>query len=312
MQRSIRETFYKPLLDLVAFANGLHRKHFIPTQIQASSLLSIKTGGCPEDCSYCPQSAHFATGVKKASLLSRESVVSAALEARRSGASRFCLGAAWREVRDGPQFDEVIEMVRAVRETGLEVCCTLGMLNESQAMRLKDAGLYAYNHNIDTSRQFYSSIVQTRTYDDRLKTIENVRRAGLTVCTGGILGMGESEDDRIEFIEQLISFDPQPESITINVLVPFPGTPLEKQVPISSLDVARVISTLRIFAPTSMIRLSAGRLEMSDEAQFLCFLSGANSVFIGNKLLTSENPSLSDDQKLLRKLGYEFLGDLNG
>jgi biotin synthase len=216
------------------------------------------------------------------------------------------MGAAWRQVREGAEFDQVIELVAAVNDIGMEVCCTLGMLSEKQATRLKEAGLYAYNHNIDTSREHYSRIIQTRTYDDRLNTIANVRAAGLTVCTGGILGMGESENDRISFIHQLASFDPQPESITVNTLVPFDGTPLEKSEPISPLAVVRVVATLRIVAPHSMIRLSAGRLGMSEEAQFLCFLAGANSIFLGEKLLTSPNPATHQDQGLMEKLGYHF------
>lgn len=303
---TLSEIFYRPLFDLVTQANQIHRVRFPQGRIQASSLLSIKTGGCPENCSYCPQSSHHATKVNKIPLLNRQTVVESALKAKSAGASRFCMGAAWREIKDGPQFDEVIEMVKAVKDYGLEVCCTLGMLNETQARRLKNAGLYAYNHNIDTSRNFYSKIIQTRTYDDRIKTIENVRLAGLTVCTGGILGMGESVQDRIEFIAQLASFDPPPESVTINTLVPFSGTPLENQTPISPLEVLRVIATLRIVMPTSMIRLSAGRLAMSDEAQFLCFLAGANSIFMGDKLLTSPNPNENQDRSLLEKLGYQL------
>jgi biotin synthase len=302
----IEEIFNRPLLDLVNQAHLIHRQNFKPNQIQASSLLSIKTGGCPENCSYCPQSAHYSTGVEKTKLMVKTAVVSAALDAKAMGATRFCMGAAWRSVRDGKEFDEVIELVKGVKEAGLEVCCTLGMLNLEQAKRLKDAGLYAYNHNIDTSRNFYSKLIQTRSYDDRLQTIMNVRKAGLTVCTGGILGMGETAEDRIAFIHQLASFDPQPESITVNTLVPFEGTPLENQASISPLEVVRVVATVRMVAPTSMIRLSAGRLSMSEESQFLCFLSGANSIFIGDKLLTSPNPETPQDKSLISKLGYRF------
>jgi biotin synthase len=295
-----------PLFQLVSKANAVHEKHFKPGEIQGSSLLSIKTGGCPENCSYCPQSAHYKTGVEKVPMMETESILESARKAKAAGATRFCMGAAWREVKDGPQFDSVLDAVRAVRETGLEVCCTLGMVTKEQAVRLKDAGLYAYNHNLDTSRNFYGSIVQTRTYDDRLETIENVRGAGLTVCTGGILGLGESEQDRIEFIHQLVSIEPVPESLTINTLVPLQGTPLEKQSSVSALDVARVVATLRILAPTSKIRLSAGRLSMSDEGQFLCYLAGANSIFLGDKLLTSPNPSSEVDAGLLGRLGYQL------
>ncbi|HEY8270007.1 MAG TPA: biotin synthase BioB [Pseudobdellovibrionaceae bacterium] len=302
----IQEVFERPLLELVTKAHSIHRERFKADEIQASSLLSIKTGGCPENCSYCPQSAHYSTGVEKTKLLNKETVVSAALAARALGASRFCMGAAWRNVKDGSEFDEVLELVKAVKHLGFEVCCTLGMLNQMQATRLKEAGLYAYNHNIDTSRNFYTKIIQTRTYEDRLKTIDNVRSAGLTVCTGGILGMGESSEDRVAFIHQLASFKPLPESITINTLVPFGGTPLANQDSLSPLEIVRMVATLRIVAPSSMIRLSAGRLSLSEEAQFLCFMAGVNSIFIGDKLLTSPNPQAVQDQDLLRKLGYSL------
>lgn len=302
----IESVFNQPLFNLIDSAREHIHREFPNEEIQAASLLSIKTGGCPENCSYCPQSAHYSTGVKKTKLLEKHSVLEAAESAKKLGATRFCMGAAWRNVKDGSEFDQVIDLVKEVNHLGLEVCCTLGMLSQSQAKRLKDAGLHAYNHNIDSSRDFYSKIIQTRNYDDRLNTIKNVRAAGLTVCTGGILGMGESELDRIEFIHQLVNLDPQPESITINTLVPFEGTPLENQTQISPLDVVRVIATLRVFAPKSMIRLSAGRLAMSEETQFLCFLSGANSIFIGDKLLTSPNPNSGTDHTLIKKLGYKL------
>ena len=304
--QTVRAVYELPLFRLMTLASQAHQTHFRENDIQASSLLSIKTGGCPENCSYCPQSAHYPSELKKTSLMPLTEVVGAAIKAKATGASRFCMGAAWRDIKNGQQFDEVLQMVASVKELGLEVCCTLGMLNEKQAFRLKEAGLFAYNHNIDSSRNFYSKIIQTRTFDDRLRTIKNVRAAGLTVCTGGILGMGETDEDRIQFIEQLISLSPLPESITVNMLVPFSGTPLENQTPISPLEVIRVIGTIRIFAPQSMIRLSAGRMSMSEEAQFLCFLAGANSIFLGEKLLTSPNPEAHQDLALLNKLGYKL------
>jgi biotin synthase len=304
-REEVQNIFTGKLFSLVGRANEIHRTSFPEGQVQLSSLLSIKTGGCPENCSYCPQSAHFETGVKRQKLLSKDVVRDAALQAKEKGATRFCMGAAWREVREGPEFDQVVELVREVKTLGLEVCCTLGMLNEAQATRLKDAGLYAYNHNIDSSRNFYSKIISTRTYDDRLRTIQNVRSAGLTVCTGGIIGMGETEDDRIDFLCQLASFDPPPESITINSLISIPGTPLGDQKPATALELVRVIATARILMPKSMIRLSAGRKGLSDEGQFLCFLAGANSIFLGDKLLTSSNPSIEEDYALLNETGID-------
>lgn len=306
MQRShVEEIFKTPLIQLVSQAHSVHEKNFDPLQVQTSTLLSIKTGGCPEDCSYCPQSAHYKTGVKREALLALDETLEAAGRAKASGATRFCMGAAWREVKDGPEFDRVLEMVSEVRGLGLEVCCTLGMLNENQAQRLKDAGLYAYNHNIDSSKEFYEKIISTRKYQERLDTIQHVRNAGLTVCTGGILGMGESEEDRISFLHQLATFDPQPESVTINALVPIPGTPLGEAKPIEALDLARVIAAARILMPHSMIRLSAGRTNLSKEGQFLCFFAGANSVFLGEKLLTSPNPDTESDMTMFKELGLK-------
>jgi biotin synthase len=301
----VKQVFHRELFDLVDEARRLHADHFPPGQVQLSSLLSIKTGGCPENCAYCPQSAHYKTGVRRERLMPLDEVRKAALEAKGNGATRFCMGAAWREVKDGPEFLEVLAMVREVKRQGLEVCCTLGMLSEAQAAQLKEAGLYAYNHNIDSSRNFYSKIISTRTYDDRLSTIANVRRAGLTVCTGGIIGMGETEDDRIDFLHQLQSLEPHPESVTINALIPVAGTPLGDQEKVSALELARVIASARILMPKSMIRLSAGRKAMTEEGQFLCFLAGANSIFLGDKLLTSTNPSLEQDRGLFEKTGMK-------
>lgn len=303
----VKEIFQQDLTTLLEESHKTHIENFPTRTIQASSLLSIKTGGCPENCSYCPQSAHYKTEVKATKLLDKKIVQEEALKAKAMGASRFCMGAAWREVRDGAEFDSVLELVSLVKESGLEICCTLGMISENQAQRLKLAGLDAYNHNIDTSKEFYSKIIQTRTFEDRLDTIQNVRDAGITVCTGGILGLGESEEDRISFIHQLVSLNPQPESITVNTLIPFEGTPLENQSIVSPLDILRVIATLRITSPNSWIRLSAGRLQMEDSTQFLCFYAGANSIFLGDKLLTSPNPSLTSDNELIKKFGYTFL-----
>ena len=303
--KQVEELYHLPLGELLYKAHGQHIKNFHAEKIQTSQLLSIKTGACPENCSYCPQSAHYKTDVKKEKLMELKEVVVAARSAKQKGATRFCMGAAWREIKDGPQFDKVLEMVSAVNDLGLEVCCTLGMLNKEQAHRLKQAGLYAYNHNIDCSENFYPNIITTRKYKDRIQTIQNVREAGITVCTGGILGMGETHQDRIEFLHTLASFDPQPESVTINKLIPIPGTPLENQKPVPALEVVRVIAAARLIMPASMIRLSAGRVGMSESDQFLCFFAGANSVFIGDKLLTSDNPALTKDEDLFKKLNLK-------
>ncbi len=300
----VAEIYGQAMPHLLHQAHEIHRMHFKPESVQLSQLLSIKTGGCPENCSYCPQSAHYETGLKKEKLMPRLQVVEEARKAKANGATRFCMGAAWREVKDGPDFDQVVEMVRDVRKLDMEVCCTLGMLNESQAARLKDAGLYAYNHNIDSSREFYSKIISTRTYDDRLETIANVRKAGITVCTGGIIGMGETDDDRVDFLLQLASFDPHPESVTINALIPVSGTPLEESKSATAMELARVIATARVLMPKAMIRLSAGRKGLTPEGHFLCFYAGANSIFLGEKLLTSTNPTLDTDRAFFQSSGY--------
>ena len=299
----VQSIYQLPIMELLYTAHKTHRKHFNPNKIQTSMLLSIKTGGCPENCSYCPQSAHHQTGLKKETLMNLGQVVSAAKKAKSKGATRFCMGAAWRQVIDGPLFDRVLEMVSAVQKMDMEVCCTLGMLSKSQAKKLKKAGLYAYNHNIDCSENFYPNIITTRKYEDRIQTIHNVREAGITVCTGGILGMGETAQDRIEFLHQLAIFDPQPESVTINKLIPIPGTPLAQQKPVPTMEVVRVIATARLIMPQAMIRLSAGRTGMTESDQFLCFFAGANSIFIGDKLLTSSNPDLPKDKKMFEQLG---------
>jgi biotin synthase len=292
-----------PLLDLVHRAQSVHREHFGDNKVQLCSLLSVKTGGCPEDCAYCPQAARYHTGVQAEPLMELEDVLAAARTARAAGATRFCMGAAWREVKDGPQFDRVLEMVRGVKRLGMEACCTLGMLSEEQAWRLKEAGLDAYNHNLDTSREKYGDIITTRVYEDRLRTLERVRRAGIGVCCGGILGMGESVDDRCEMLRTLAAQDPHPESVPINMLVPIAGTPLAGAPPVSTLEMVRAIATARILMPRAMVRLSAGRQKMSEEAQLLCMMAGANSVFFGEKLLTTGNPEYAQDMALFEAAG---------
>jgi biotin synthase len=292
-----------PLLDLVHRAQTVHRAHFGDNKVQLCSLLSVKTGGCPEDCAYCPQAARYHTGVQAEPLMEVAEVLASAGEARAAGATRFCMGAAWREVKDGPQFDRVLEMVRGVKRLGMEACCTLGMLTEEQARRLKDAGLDAYNHNLDTSREKYGDIISTRAYDDRLRTLQHVRRAGIGVCCGGILGMGESLDDRCRMLQTLAAQDPHPESVPINMLVPVQGTPLAGRPPVGTLEMVRAIATARILMPRAMVRLSAGRQQMSEEAQLLCMMAGANSVFFGEKLLTTGNPAYAQDMALFEAAG---------
>jgi biotin synthase len=292
-----------PLTELLFRAQSVHRQHHKADEVQLCTLLSVKTGGCAEDCAYCPQSAHYETPVSVEKSLEVAEVLDAAAKARASGATRFCMGAAWREVKDGPAFDNVLEMVRGVRSLGMEACVTLGMLNDDQARRLKEAGLTAYNHNLDTSRQHYKSIITTRTYDDRLATLERVRQAGITICSGGIIGMGESIDDRCEMLRTLASLEPQPESVPINTLVATEGTPLANMAPVEPLELVRMIATARILMPRARVRLSAGRLSLSREAQLLCFFAGANSIFYGERLLTTGNPDVSEDQALLAAAG---------
>ncbi len=300
-----------PLNDLLYRAQGVHRQYHSASQVQLCSLLSIKTGGCPEDCGYCPQSAHYDTGVDKEALMDVGEVLEAARKARDAGASRFCMGAAWREVRDGRQFDSVCEMVRGVTDLGMEACVTLGMLTAGQARRLKDAGLVAYNHNLDTSREYYDKIITTRTYDDRLDTLRNVRDAGITVCCGGIIGMGEAVSDRCAMLVELANQPVHPESVPINALVAVEGTPLAGRKPVRPFELVRMIATARILMPTSIVRLSAGRSSLSDEAQALCFLAGANSVFFGEKLLTTGNPDCEHDRELLAEIGASPLVPAN-
>ncbi len=288
--------------DLLFEAHQVHRSCFPSDEVQISTLLSIKTGGCPEDCKYCPQSVRFNTELEREPLLPLEQVMEAARQARDSGASRFCMGAAWRRPRD-KDLDQVIEMVRGVRELGLETCMTLGMLTGEQARRLGDAGLDYYNHNLDTSPEYYTEIISTRTYEDRLETLEHVREAGMNVCCGGIIGMGETRDDRVGLLMQLANLPEHPESVPINNLVQVAGTPLDGIDAISSLDFIRTIAVARIMMPYSVVRLSAGRMEMSDEMQAMCFFAGANSIFYGDTLLTTDNPLAARDRALLEKLG---------
>ncbi|TMA77131.1 MAG: biotin synthase BioB [Deltaproteobacteria bacterium] len=296
-----------PLLDLVHRAQTVHREHFGDNRVQLCSLLSVKTGGCPEDCAYCPQAARYHTDVQAEPLMEVDDVLAAARKAREAGATRFCMGAAWREVKDGQQFDRVLEMVRGVKRLGMEACCTLGMLTAAQAGRLKEAGLDAYNHNLDTSRAKYGDIITTRTYDERLRTLDNVRRAGISVCCGGILGMGESVDDRCEMLRILAAQEPHPESVPINMLVAIAGTPLAARPPVSTVEMVRAIATARILMPRAMVRLSAGRQQMSEEAQLLCMMAGANSVFFGDKLLTTGNPEYAQDMALFEAAGIAAL-----
>jgi biotin synthase len=292
-----------PIPDLVLRAQLVHREHHPSTDVQLCSLLSVKTGGCPEDCAYCSQSSRYDTGLEKQRMMKTPEVLEAAGKAKAAGATRFCMGAAWREVKDGPAFDEVLDMVRGVRTLGLEACATLGMLSERQAQRLAEAGLTAYNHNLDTSRAYYKSIISTRSYDDRLQTLATVRKAGITVCSGGIIGMGESIDDRCAMLATLANLDPQPESVPVNALAPMSGTPLGERDPVDPLELVRMIATARILIPKARVRLSAGRLALTREAQVLCFLAGANSIFYGEKLLTTGNPDVTSDLKLLRDAG---------
>lgn len=295
--------YNRPLMDLLYDAAHIHRKHHDPNVVQISTLLSIKTGGCPEDCGYCPQAARYHTQIEGNDLMSVSQVKAQALRAKASGSSRICMGAAWRNVKDGSEFEQVLEMVRTINKLDMEVCCTLGMLTENQAKRLAEAGLYAYNHNLDTSEEYYKEVISTRGYEDRLQTIDNVRKTNVTVCSGGIIGMGESIEDRAGMLVALSSLNPQPESVPINALVAVEGTPLEEQKPVAIWDMIRMVATTRIIMPETQVRLSAGRTDMSKEGQALCFFAGANSIFAGDKLLTTPNPNINEDMDLFEKLG---------
>ena len=301
----IKKIYDTPLLDLVFHAATVHRQFNETAEVQVCTLLSIKTGGCPEDCAYCPQAARYNTGVDVQALMKKEDVLAYAAKAKEAGSTRFCMGAAWREVRDNRDFDRVLEMVKGINEMGMEVCCTLGMLTEDQARKLADAGLYAYNHNLDTSAEYYDKIIHTRTYDDRLQTLEHVRKAGVSVCCGGIIGLGESHDDRINMLLTLATLPSHPESVPINALVPIEGTPLGDNKKVDVWDLLRMIATARIIMPAAMVRLSAGRNDLTVSEQALCFLAGANSIFAGDKLLTTPNPSFDEDNAMFGLLGLK-------
>ncbi len=303
----IEAIYTAPLPDLIFRAQTVHRAHHRSDEIQGCVLLSIKTGGCPEDCAYCPQSAHYKTGVEREGLVSVDAALESARNAKAQGATRFCMGAAWRDIPKGEQFERVLDMVRGVRALGMEACCTLGMLTDEQAAALAEAGLTAYNHNLDTSPEFYGEIISTRTYEDRLATLDRVRRSGVTVCCGGIIGMGESRQERYRLLRELSTLNPHPESVPVNMLVRVEGTPLAKQRAEDPLELVRMIAAARILMPASMVRLSAGRMSLSDEAQALCFLAGANSIFMGDKLLTTPNPEANVDRQLFDKLGMRLM-----
>ncbi len=301
----IYEIYNTPVLELILRAANIHKKYNDTAEVQVCTLLSIKTGGCTEDCAYCPQAARYNTGVNVHALMKKDEVLAYAQKAKDAGSTRFCMGAAWREVRDNRDFDRVLEMVKGVNEMGMEVCCTLGMLSETQAQKLADAGLYAYNHNLDTSSEYYEHIITTRTYEDRLDTLEHVRKAGVSVCCGGIIGLGEKHEDRIKMLHTLSTMPEHPESVPINALVPVAGTPLEHNHHVDVWDMVRMIATARILMPKAMVRLSAGRTSMSVSEQALCFMAGANSIFAGDKLLTTPNPSFEEDDAMFNLLGLK-------
>lgn len=304
-REEIAEIYNSPILDLIYRSATVHRQHHDAQEVQVCTLLSVKTGGCPEDCAYCPQAARYHTDVKVHKLMEVEEVMQKAIEAKEAGSTRFCMGAAWREVRDNKDFDKVLSMVKGVSQLDMEVCCTLGMLTHEQAEKLKAAGLYAYNHNLDTSEEFYGDIITTRTYKDRLETLENVRNAKISVCSGGIIGMGEKEQDRIGMLYTLATLPQHPESVPVNALVPVEGTPLEDQEKVSVWEMLRMIATARIIMPKAMVRLSAGRVRMTLEEQALCFLAGANSIFAGDKLLTTPNPGVIQDKEMFQILNLQ-------
>ncbi|MVT11701.1 biotin synthase BioB [Chitinophaga tropicalis] len=301
----IKEIYNTPLLELMYRAATVHRQTQDTAEVQVCTLLSIKTGGCSEDCAYCPQAARYNTDINVHGLLKKEEVLAYAEKARDAGSTRFCMGAAWREVRDNRDFDRVLDMVKGVNELGMEVCCTLGMLTEEQAQKLADAGLHAYNHNLDTSSEYYESIITTRTYDDRLRTLDNVRKAGVSVCCGGIIGLGESHEDRIGMLHTLSNMPKHPDSVPINALTRVKGTPMENMPKVAFWDMVRMIATTRIVIPRAMVRLSAGRAEMSLSEQAMCFMAGANSIFTGEKLLTTDNPSFEEDHMMFELLGLK-------
>ena len=300
----VLKLFSMSFSDLIFKASNLHRQNHNPNEVQISTLLSIKTGACPENCKYCPQSAHYNTGLEKESLMAIDKILESAESAKKAGASRFCMGAAWRSLHDR-DVEKICEIVEAVKETGLETCMTLGMLTDSQSKKLKEAGLDYYNHNIDSSEEFYSEIISTRNFADRLNTLKNVREAGLNVCSGGIVGMGETREDRAKMLIVLANLPKQPESVPINMLVKVKGTPLENVANLDPFEFIRTIAVARIMMPKTKVRLSAGREEMNEQTQALCFLAGANSIFYGEKLLTTQNPQTQKDQELFAKLGIK-------
>lgn len=304
-KEEILAIYNRPLMDLLYEASTIHRQYHDPNVVQVSTLLSIKTGGCPEDCGYCPQAARYHTKVEGNDLMTVQQVKAQALRAKESGSSRVCMGAAWRNVKDGPEFDLVLEMVRTINKLDMEVCCTLGMLTENQAKRLAEAGLYAYNHNLDTSEEYYKEVISTRGFEDRIQTIENVRKTNVTVCSGGIIGMGESVEDRAGMLVALSTLNPQPESVPINALVAVEGTPMQDEKPVEIWEMIRMVATTRIVMPETQVRLSAGRTEMSREGQAMCFFAGANSIFAGDKLLTTPNPDVNEDMKMFELLGLK-------
>jgi biotin synthase len=304
-KEEISEIYFSPIMDLIYRAQTVHRNFHEPNEVQVCTLLSVKTGGCPEDCAYCSQAARYHTDVKAHGLLSNEIILKKAKEAKENGSTRFCMGAAWREVRNGRDFDRIIEVVKEVAAMDMEVCCTLGMLTPEQAERLKDAGLYAYNHNLDTGEEFYDEIISTRNFQDRLNTIENVRKAKISVCSGGIIGLGETHEARISMLYTLSTMPEHPESVPVNALVAVEGTPLENQPRVPVWDMIRMIATARILMPKAMVRLSAGRATMSIEEQTLCFLAGANSIFAGDKLLTTPNPEYDADKEMFQILSIK-------
>ena len=306
-RQEVRALYDRPLLALIDEARRVHKQHHVTDEVQLCTLMSVKTGGCQEDCAYCPQSSHYETNVEAEKILDVRTVVASARRAKELGSTRFCMGWAWREVKDGPAFENMLEIVKGVKEVGIEACVTAGMLTEAQAKRLGAAGLDAYNHNLDTSRENYRSIIKTRTFDDRLQTLDNVRKAGVTICSGGIIGMGESADDRCEMLRTLANLDPQPESVPINALVPVEGTPLGHMPPVDPLDLVRMIAVARVLMPKTRVRLSAGRTSLTREAQMLCLMAGANSIFYGEKLLTTPNPDAEEDLSLLRDAGLRTM-----
>jgi biotin synthase len=304
-REEVTALYNTPLLELIYHAATVHREYNDTAEVQVCTLLSIKTGGCTEDCAYCPQAARYQTGIEVKSLMQTDEVIRYAKKAKEAGSTRFCMGAAWREVRDNRDFERVLDMVKEVNKLGMEVCCTLGMVTESQAKKLADAGLYAYNHNLDTSASYYGEIITTRTYDDRLQTLENVRKAGVTVCCGGIIGLGETHEDRVNMLHTLATMPKHPDSLPINALVRIQGTPLEQNPKVDIWDMIRMIATARILMPATMVRLSAGRTEMSVAEQAMCFMAGANSIFAGEKLLTTPNPSFEEDNQMFSLLGLK-------